>query len=218
MSRSVREQILDLETDVQQLRLAPAAAVRQRGQRRRRRHIAVTASSLVLVAAAAGFALTNTAQDRLPAVGAAGPGSSAEPGTVDGTRCGPSGIPLNLQLPDGPEAVSVRVFNGATPTGLDQTVTLQLRQRAFTRAESAGTATVALKDKVGTLRYGPRALGSAALLRAYFADEVVSQFDPALDGETVELVVGPDFRQLATPTEINQALVEMGPVTVPREC
>jgi hypothetical protein len=206
MSPSIREKILDLEADVELLRLAPAAAVRRRGQRRGRRRIALTAASLVLLSAAAGLVTTMT-PDRGPASTAAGP-------APDGERCGP----VDLRLPGSPATVPVRVFDGTGRGGLDESVASSLRERQFTRALSAGAATETVGDEVAVLRYGPRAVGHAGLLRAYFPAPVVLRFDPVRGDDAVDLVVGPRFQRLATATEINQALVAAGPVTMPREC
>ena len=95
----------------------------------------------------------------------------------------------------------------------------ELGERGFTarntpggdpRAEAAGTAAV--------VRYGPGAIGAGTLVRTLIGGDVVMAFDPGRDGSAVDLVLGAGFRDLATTTEVNQALVQVGAPTRPPGC
>ncbi|RSM51744.1 hypothetical protein DMB66_41215 [Actinoplanes sp. ATCC 53533] len=172
------------------------------------------------LAAAAGFGLT----------GLLGPGGTPVPvatpqspspfaGTARPTGSASCRYPVDLSLPDSPARIELRVFPGAAPAGQAGPVVQELGERGFTardtpgsdpRAEAAGTAAV--------VRYGPGAVGASTLVRALIGGDVVMAFDPGRDGEAVDLVLGADFRSLATPTEMNQALAQAGEPTRPPGC
>ena len=65
------------------------------------------------------------------------------------------------------------------------------------------------------MRYGPEAVGSAWLLRAYFLNQADAQYDAKRKGVVVDVVIGSSFQQLATTTEVNQSLVELGEPELP---
>jgi hypothetical protein len=201
MPRPVRELLLDLEEDVRQAPLAPAAAVRARGRTRSRRRTAVAATGLALVAAAAGTGVVRMTSHPAPVT----PAATADP-------C----AKLDLRLPDDPADIPVRVLDGASVDGLDRTVVQDLHKRRFTRAVAAGEA-AERTDAVAILQYGPGAVGKAAVVRAMLRNDVVMHFDPRRDG-VVELVVGDGFQRLGTTTEVNQALAEAGEPTAPPQC
>ena len=63
---------------------------------------------------------------------------------------------------------------------------------------------------VAVIRYGPKAVGAAQLLKAYFLNEAEAEYDPKRTDDVVDVVIGDSFQQLATTTEVNQSLVELG--------
>ena len=67
------------------------------------------------------------------------------------------------------------------------------------------------------LRYGPKSVGSAHLLKAYFLNEAEAEYNPARTDDIVDVVIGDSFKQLATTTEVNQALVELASPELPPE-
>ncbi len=70
-------------------------------------------------------------------------------------------------------------------------------------------------DDVAVLRYGPKAVGSLHVLRAYFLNEAEPEYDPNRDTDVVDVILGTGFKQLATITEVNQALAALGPLELP---
>ena len=61
-------------------------------------------------------------------------------------------------------------------------------------------------SKVGDhLRFGPKAVGAAWLVRAYFLDKAEDEFDKKRKGDKVDVILGAKFQQLATMTEVNQS-------------
>ena len=132
---------------------------------------------------------------------------------VTGDNC-PAGAPLaDVTLPDDPAEVTVKVYNGTNTTGLADSVTNEFKNRRFTVQKPAESRT---KYKgVAEIRYGPDAVGRAQLLRAYFLDQSKLEYNAKRKGILIDIVIGNQFRQLATTTEVNQSLVEVGEPTLP---
>lgn len=201
MSQPIRERLRELEAEVQDLHVLPAAAVRARGRRRRRRQLAATAVGVVVMTTAVGIAATRTLErPRLPA------------GATPGPAC-------NTALPDDPAAVRIRLVGGGAPAELVGATATQLRERRFTVQTGTGTGT-ATDRLAGTaaVRYGPAAIGAAALVRAELHGDAAMSFDPGRRDGTVDVVLGSAFGRLATTTEVNQALVTAGEPTAPPQC
>ncbi|MCM4080851.1 LytR C-terminal domain-containing protein [Paractinoplanes hotanensis] len=195
MPQPAHERLRELENDVRDLRLLPAAAVRDRGRRRGRRQLAAWTVAGAVVATTAGAAIAWPRPDTTTPV-------AGRP-------------PLNciLALPENPADVRLRVVDGGAAAGRLEAVVSDLRARAFTvstgAASPAGTT---------TLRYGPASVGAAALMRAELHGDVAMRFDPARSDDTIDVILGPSFDRLATPTEVNQNLVTAGKPTAPAEC
>ncbi|MFI7541355.1 LytR C-terminal domain-containing protein [Actinoplanes sp. NPDC049599] len=205
MSHPVRERLAELAVDVDQVRLAPAADVRARGRTRARRRRAGTAVALVTVVAAAGFGLASVT-GRTPepvATPPAGPRVSCR-------------FPVDLNLPHTPGELDVQVYAAALQAGA---VTAELDRRGFTATGHSlidrETGTV---GTVAVIRYGPRAIGAAGLVRALVGGDAVMQFSPDRDGRAVDLVLGTEFQRLATSTEMNTALLAAARPTAPPGC
>jgi len=126
----------------------------------------------------------------------------------------PAGAPLaDVTLPDDPADVTIKVYNGTNTTGLADSVTNEFKNRRFTVQKPAESKT---KYKgVAEIRYGPDAVGRAQLLRAYFLDQSKLEYNAKRKGVLIDIVIGNGFRQLATTTEVNQSLVEVGEPTLP---
>jgi hypothetical protein len=211
MSRPVRERLIELEKDVEQVLLAPAAAVRARGLRRARRRFAGTAVAVIALVGAAGFGLT----------GVIGSGGTPAPVPAATPPAGSAGCayPVDLSVPDSPGRVELRVLPGAGPAGQAAMAVQELGERGFTARETPGSDPAAeAAETAAVLRYGPGAIGASTLVRALIGGKAVMRFDPGRDGSAVDLVLGAGFRGLATPTEVNQALVEAGEPTPPPGC
>ncbi|MET8149941.1 LytR C-terminal domain-containing protein [Actinoplanes sp. NPDC049668] len=132
---------------------------------------------------------------------------------VAGGGCPDGSVMANVTLPDDPEQVTVKVFNGTDTAGLADSVTNEFKNRRFKAQKPAENKKKV--DGVAVMRYGPEAVGSAWLLRAYFLNQADVQYDAKRKGAIVDIVVGSDFQQLATTTEVNQSLVELGEPELP---
>ena len=127
--------------------------------------------------------------------------------------CPKGSVMANVTLPETPSEVTIKVYNGTDTTGLGENVTEAFANRNFKTQKPAEN-----KKKfngVAQLRYGPQAVGAAHLLKAYFLARAEPQYDPKRKGAVVDVVIGTEFQQLATTTEVNQSLVELGEPEVP---
>ena len=120
---------------------------------------------------------------------------------------------VNMAVPDSPEDVTVRVLNGTRQPGLAQAMTTDLRNRGF-KTEKPGEVHQRVDD-VAILRYGPEAFSSAWLIRAYLLDSAEEEYDVKRKGAVVDVVVGSGYLALATPTEVNQSIKEIGAPELP---
>jgi hypothetical protein len=132
---------------------------------------------------------------------------------VAGDNC-PAGAPLaTITLPDDPSQVTVKVLNGTNIPGLAESVTNEFKNRRF-KTKPPAEDKKRVKD-VAVMRYGPEAVGEVQLLRAYFLNQADLEYSAKRKGAVVDIVIGSRFQQLATTTEVNQSLVELGEPEVP---
>ncbi|HEY8471875.1 MAG TPA: LytR C-terminal domain-containing protein [Natronosporangium sp.] len=139
-------------------------------------------------------------------------------GAASAQRGCPEGSVLaNLTLPDAQD-VKINVYNGTNQAGLATQVAEDFANRDFQVLESADSET-AVEDAVAVLRYGPQTVGAAQVLDAYFLNDAIEEFDIERDDDVVDVIIGDQFRQLATETEVRQAIAEAGsPIAPPGTC
>jgi hypothetical protein len=152
-------------------------------------------AAVVVVAAGGGFAATHTGAHQQAAAPAY------------------NGLTCTLSLPDDPAEVKVRVVDD----GVAGKALTGLRNRRFTVTTSPSPEEGDLKGDV-VLRYGPAAIGDAALLRAFFPGSVAMIFDPSRRDDVVDVTVGPGFTSFRTTTQVNQFLAQAGEPTAPPQC
>ncbi|MEJ3743559.1 LytR C-terminal domain-containing protein [Actinomycetes bacterium KLBMP 9797] len=115
--------------------------------------------------------------------------------------------------------IAVNVYNGTDTAALANEVAADFTNRKFTVKKKGNDPKKKSVKGVAVLRYGPKAVGSAQVLRAYFLDEAAPEYDPTREDALVDVVIGEEFKQLATPTEKNQALAALGePQLPPQSC
>jgi hypothetical protein len=131
--------------------------------------------------------------------------------TADG--CPDGFVMANIRLPE-PKEVKIKIFNGSGVPGLGKQVAEDFRNRKFQVDQKADTSTKAVKG-IAVLRFGPQAVGSAHLLRAYFLDEAEWRYDRNHKGDVVDVIIGTDFQQLGTTTEVNQSIGTLGKPPLP---
>ena len=126
----------------------------------------------------------------------------------------PEGAPLaNITLPDDPDEVKVKVLNGTSTAGLADKVTNDFKNRGFVMEKPDESKSKV--EGVAVIRYGPQGVGNAQLLKAYFLGEAKPEYIAKRTDDIVEIVVGAGYLQLATSTEVNQSLVELGEPQLP---
>ncbi|GAB1642376.1 LytR C-terminal domain-containing protein [Krasilnikovia sp. MM14-A1259] len=134
-------------------------------------------------------------------------------GAVAGDKCPPGSVMANVTLPDDPSEITLRILNGTSTAGLADNVTNDFKNRRF-KVLKPDEDKKRITD-VAVIRYGPDAIGAVQLVRAYFLDQAKREYNPKRKGAVIDIVIGSDFRQLATSTEVNQSLIEVGQPTPP---
>lgn len=122
-------------------------------------------------------------------------------------KCKEGYVLANIALRE-PKDIKIRVFNATNRPGRARSVADDFRNRKFQVLTIGNVKSGA--DDVAVLRYGPKGVGSAHLLRAYFLDEATPQYDAKRKDDVVDVIIGSAFQQLATTTEVHQSLVELG--------
>lgn len=133
--------------------------------------------------------------------------------------CKPGEVPVSLALPQSESEVSINVFNATTTPGLAGNVAADFRNRGFqvdkTEDHKIDGQITLHPEEVAILRYGPKAIGGAHLLRAYFLNGATVEFDVKREDALIDVVIGGEFKQLATPTEMRQAMAILGRAELP---
>ena len=132
--------------------------------------------------------------------------------------CPEGAVVVDARLPDENKEVKLKIFNGTKEPGLAEQVASDFAHRGFAVDKKRSNAPKAV-DAVATLRYGPKAVGDAWLIKAYFLQEATTEFDRNRDDDVVDVLIGAKFQQLATETEVRQALTLLGnPIPPPGTC
>lgn len=139
--------------------------------------------------------------------------------TVAASQCPKDAVRVFTKVPP-PQQIKIHVYNGTETTGLASSVYAELKSRHFvTVGQPADDPKRPRKIVQGVveLRYGPKTVGAAQLLRAYFMvdNNSTSVFDPRRADDIVDVVIGQQYRQLGTPTEVNQKLADLGEPDLP---
>lgn len=110
-----------------------------------------------------------------------------------------------------PAQVTVKVLNGTDKTGRALEVRKKLEERGFVVVEHANAREVT--EGTALVRYGPRAAGSAQLVRAQIPDAVAAPDER--DDDVVELVIGPDFADLTPADQVQRVVNGLGDPVLP---
>lgn len=135
-------------------------------------------------------------------------------GSAQAQGCAANAIVADLRLPL-PEEIKVRVTNGTDKADLDKGVAEAFRNRKFQVIDPAPGTKPKRVSSVVVLRYGPKAVGAAWLVRTYFLNQGEREFDINRTDDVVDVVVGTGYKQLASPTETKQALGQAGSPILP---
>lgn len=128
-------------------------------------------------------------------------------GTLATDACPKGAVIADVRLPE-PKNIKIMFFDSTGNPALASSTSEEFKNRQFQVTVKDVEKT---NNKVATLRYGPKSVGAAWLLRAYFLDSADTEFDIArTDDDTVDVVLGGGFRKLATTSEVGQALAQLG--------
>jgi hypothetical protein len=131
------------------------------------------------------------------------------------TPCPAGSVPVDLSLPADRSDVRLRVLNGSGVPGTADFVAGGLAQFGYKVVETGDVVGDANFPEVAVLRFGPRGVGDAWLVKSNFPDPVRLQFEPQREDDAVDVVVGQAFQFLRTTTEVNQAVAQAGKPTAP---
>jgi hypothetical protein len=134
-----------------------------------------------------------------------------------GASCPKDAVRANTHLDDS-ENIQLNVYNATDKPGLAKEIASELKQRKFkVDPEKANNDPLGKSvDGVAVLRYGPKTVGAAWVVRAYFLNDATLEFDINRTDETVDVVLGRSFKKLATQTEKQQALAQAGRAGLPK--
>ena len=181
---------------------APPDEIRREAESGRRHRIVIAGlAAVVALAGVSATVVTVTTIPRPPELHLAG-----------APRCPDGLVPANIELPDA-EDIRLHVYNGTTRDDLADEVAQDLRTRDFV-VVSVDRATGSY-PQVAVIRYGPRAVGAGWVMRSYFLDQAATEFLPERDSDEVDIVLGDQFQQLATRTEVNQSIASLGRAMLP---
>ena len=130
--------------------------------------------------------------------------------------CPPGLVPANITPPER-ESVKLNVYNGTKIVGLAEKLAGEFKNRGFDVKKTGSVAGNKVYEEIAVIRYGPRAVGAAWLVRAHFllVEEDPMEFDLKREDDVVDVIVGARFQQLATTTEVNQSIAALGPPQLP---
>jgi hypothetical protein len=133
--------------------------------------------------------------------------------------CEPGQVRVNVDVLD-EEQVVINLYNGSSHLGLAEQISSELANRGFIIGKVEAVPPDQQFAGVGSITYGPGAVGAAWLVQAYFlAGELDDHYVPDHDGPAVDLVLGNSFQQLATLTEVNQRIAALkAPKPPPGTC
>jgi hypothetical protein len=140
-------------------------------------------------------------------------------GATASQGCPDDAVLANITLPQDESEVTLNVYNATDKPGLAGEVKTEFKNRKFKVDKSGNDPLKKAVAAVAALRYGPKAVGKAWLVRAYFLNEAKIEFDIKRADDTVDVVLGTKYLELATQTEVKQALTQLGnPVLPPGTC
>ncbi|WP_176985072.1 LytR C-terminal domain-containing protein [Asanoa ishikariensis] len=145
--------------------------------------------------------------------------NDSQRGRAVGAQC-PAGWPtVDLTFKQNDE-LKVKVWNATDRPGLADAVATDFTHRTV-RVLAEGNAKIAV-DGVALLRYGPAAVGDAHVIGAYFLNTAEMGYEATRTDDVVDVLVGNEFKQLATQTEFSVSIAELAaagqPTLPPRSC
>jgi LytR cell envelope-related transcriptional attenuator len=131
--------------------------------------------------------------------------------------CPADSVPIQTKpLPD-ENKIKINVFNGTKRAGLASAVAEDFRSRKFGVGQVKDSST-AYKG-IALIRYGPKEVAAASVVNAYFLGDATMQFNIKRTDDVVDVVLGAQYKALGTPTDVHQAIAQLGnPSPPPGTC
>ncbi|WIN00654.1 LytR C-terminal domain-containing protein [Actinoplanes oblitus] len=126
----------------------------------------------------------------------------------------PAGTTLvNVTLPRDAAQVSLRVLNGTRRAGLAEQVSAEFKDRGFKMQPTRTSRTKSAE--VAVIQFGPKSVGAAQWIRAYFLGEAKPEYNAKRTTDVIDVVLGDRYQSLATVTEVNQSMAQIGAPSAP---
>jgi len=135
-------------------------------------------------------------------------------GAVAAASC-PDGWPQGDLVLREAKDIKINVFNATDTPGLAESIGEDFAGREFQVKKKGNDPKKKAVEGVALLRYGPKGIGSSQVIQAFFLGKAAVEYDPKREDDVVDVVLGGQFQQLATPTEVNQSLVDLGSPQLP---
>ncbi len=131
-------------------------------------------------------------------------------------NCPANAVPVKTKpLPD-ESKIKINVYNGTNRTGLASAAADDFRSRKFTIGQVKDTARY---NGIAQIRFGPNELAAASVVNAYFLGDADMQFNIKRNDNVIDVVLGAQYRALGTPTDVHQAIAQLGnPSPPPGTC
>ncbi|HKT00383.1 MAG TPA: LytR C-terminal domain-containing protein [Rugosimonospora sp.] len=132
------------------------------------------------------------------------------------SSCPAGTVPVQTKPLPVESKIKINVYNGTTRTGLANQAADDFRSRKFTVG--------LVKDGshytgIAVLRFGPKELAAASVVNAYFLGDAELRFDIKRTDDVVDVVLGAQYKALGTPTDVKQAIAQLGnPSPPPGTC
>lgn len=130
-------------------------------------------------------------------------------------RCQEGFVPADLTLYSENE-IKIRVINATGEVGVATREGENFANRGFQveRMRAANNPEPA-EGEIAVLMYGPKTVGAAHVIQAYFLNQAKRVFQIDREDDIVDVVIGPRFQQLATETAVRQSIALAGDPELP---
>ncbi|WP_161952600.1 LytR C-terminal domain-containing protein [Actinoplanes sp. TFC3] len=131
-----------------------------------------------------------------------------------GAGCPKGMTEVRLTLPKEAGQVKLRIINGTRTEGLAVQVSEEFKNRGFAVQKPLQSANELHAD-IAVIYFGPETVGAAQWIQAFFLGEATSQFNRSRTGDVIDVTLGDRYRELASTTEVNQAMAQLGEPKLP---
>jgi hypothetical protein len=118
------------------------------------------------------------------------------------------------------DQINLKLYNGSGRAGAANTVAESLRHQGLHVAPVSVKDVKAVTDGTAQIYFGPKAFGAAWVMRSYFLmttkeDAAAMHFDVNEKSDVVTVVLGRNFKQLATPSDVREAMAVLSQPVAP---